>query len=378
MSQHRHIIELAASRGGVIGGANQNPVVEDQNIMLIQPPASLQIPTMHPTTSPNPTNSGDEETILQAKSTTPISTNEQTAIYLAAGAAAGIMEHCVMFPIDSVKTRMQSLHPHPNASYRNIKHAITKIVKTEGKLRAFRGVNAVALGAAPAHALYFTSYESTKKLLDGRIYGGENASVAAAAVVATLFHDAVMNPAEVIKQRIQVYNSPYKGIIQCARGVFATEGFPAFYRSFSTTLLMNLPFQTLHFLTYETTKNFLMGPDQQYNWKAHLIAGGVAGGFAAGMTSPFDVARTLLNTQERCVIMQCQQLNTCQYGRISGMKNAFRTIYEMHGVRGYFRGVTARVLFQIPATAISWSVYEFFKHSMSLQISEEEMVDLTL
>ena len=45
----------------------------------------------------------EEETLL-AKST-PISQNEQTAIYLAAGAAAGIMEHCVMFPIDSVKVR---------------------------------------------------------------------------------------------------------------------------------------------------------------------------------------------------------------------------------------------------------------------------------
>jgi len=380
MSQHRRIIELTATRGGVVGGGTPSPV-EDSNIMLIQPPASLQIPTVHPTTSPNahPTTSTgvvEEETLL-AKST-PISTNEQTAIYLAAGAAAGIAEHCVMFPIDSVKTRMQSLHPHPNASYRNIKHAITKIVKTEGKFRAFRGVNAVALGAAPAHALYFTSYESTKKLLDGRIYGGENASVAAAAVVATLFHDAVMNPAEVIKQRIQVYNSPYKGVFQCARGVFATEGIPAFYRSFSTTLLMNLPFQTIHFLTYETTKNFLMGSHQQYNWKAHLIAGGVAGGFAAGITSPLDVARTLLNTQEPCVVMQCQQMNSCQYGKITGMMNAFRTIYKMHGVRGYFRGVTARVSFQIPATAISWGVYEFFKHYMSLQISEEEMMDLTL
>ena len=181
----------------------------------------------------------------------------------------------------------------------------------------------------------------------------------------------------VIKQRIQVYNSPYKGIFQCARGVMSSEGPRAFYRSFSTTLIMNLPFQTLHFLTYETTKKLLMGPTQQYNWKAHLIAGGVAGGFAAGMTSPFDVARTLLNTQEKCVIMQCQELNQCQY-RITGMLNAFRTIYRMHGVAGYFRGTTARVLFQIPATAISWSVYEFFKHSMSLQISEEEMMDLTL
>ena len=181
-----------------------------------------------------------------------------------------------------------------------------------------------------------------------------------------------------IKQRIQVYNSPYKGVLQCARGVWATEGPRAFYRSFNTTLLMNLPFQTLHFVTYETTKK-LLNPEQNYNWKAHLIAGGVAGGFAAGMTSPFDVARTLLNTQEKCVIMQCQLRDTCQqYNKITGMLNAFRTIYEMHGVRGYFRGVTARVLFQIPATAISWSVYEFFKHSMALQITEEEMMDLTL
>jgi len=337
--------------------------------MLTQP-TSIQLTTV-PGGPPPSTNTDDEISHTPA----PLLASEQTAIYLAAGAAAGIMEHCVMFPIDSVKTRMQSLRPHPNAAYRNIKHAITKIVRTEGKLRPFRGVNAVALGAAPAHALYFTSYESTKKLLEERMYGGEHVAVATSAAVATLFHDAVMNPAEVIKQRIQVYKSPYKGVLECARGVWATEGPLAFYRSFSTTLTMNLPFQCLHFLTYESTKK-LLNPNNTYNWKAHLVAGGIAGGFAAGMTSPFDVARTLLNTQEQCVIMKCPITN--QNSHFSGMLNAFRTIYAMHGVKGYFRGVTARVLFQIPATAISWSVYEFFKHSLKLQISEEEMMDLTL
>ena len=92
MSQHRRIIELTATRGGgVVGPSSGSTVVEESNIMLMQP----QIPT--------PPAVVDSEEILQAKSTNQISTNEQTAIYLAAGAAAGIMEHCVMFPIDSVK-----------------------------------------------------------------------------------------------------------------------------------------------------------------------------------------------------------------------------------------------------------------------------------
>jgi len=39
-------------------------------------------------------------------------------VHLMAGAAAGIMEHCVMYPVDSVKTRMQSLRPDSNAVYK--------------------------------------------------------------------------------------------------------------------------------------------------------------------------------------------------------------------------------------------------------------------
>lgn len=52
-------------------------------------------------------------------------------------------------------------------------HAFSKIVRTEGLLRGWRGWPAVAVGAGPAHAVYFTSYEYTKKILDGRLYGGD-------------------------------------------------------------------------------------------------------------------------------------------------------------------------------------------------------------
>lgn len=77
------------------------------------------------------------------------------------------------------------------------------------------------------------------------------------AVTATLIHDAISNPTEVIKQRLQMYNSPYKSIMQCARGVYASEGMRAFYRSYNTQLIMNLPYQTIHFATYEFIQNMV-------------------------------------------------------------------------------------------------------------------------
>ena len=67
---------------------------------------------------------------------------------------------------------MQSLRPHPSAEYRSVKHAFKKIIRTEGLLRPMRGINVVAMGAGPAHALYFASYEMTKKCMGNNGNGG--------------------------------------------------------------------------------------------------------------------------------------------------------------------------------------------------------------
>ena len=39
-------------------------------------------------------------------------------------------------------------------------------------------------------------------------------------------------------------------------------------------------------------------------------------------------------------------------------------VYRMTGTRGFFQGLTPRMLYQAPSTAVSWSVYEFFKYYM--------------
>lgn len=71
---------------------------------------------------------------------------------------------------------MQCLRPSPGAIYHGIMDAFKKMVRTEGALSPFRGMNIVALGAGPAHALYFSSYEITKTFI-GKLGHGNHSEM---------------------------------------------------------------------------------------------------------------------------------------------------------------------------------------------------------
>ena len=73
------------------------------------------------------------------------------------------------------------------------------IVKTEGVWRPIQGVTPMALGAGPAHAVYFACYEHIKKTFTPLTKNSrvpESAVHASAGAAATLLHDGVMTPAE--------------------------------------------------------------------------------------------------------------------------------------------------------------------------------------
>lgn len=278
-----------------------------------------------------------------------------TVIYMTAGAAAGILEHCIVYPVDVVRTRMQSVGPQiPN---QNLWNAVVHLVKTE-RFRTFRGMSVVITGAGPAHALYFSCYENLKQIIlrNEKCTSTHRAmSHGIAGCGATLLHDGVMNPVEVIKQRMQMSGSPFKTSLSCAKHILKEEGFKAFYRSYFTQLNMNLPYQSLHFVTYELMQD-LTNRNREYNPKAHVISGAVAGAVASAVTTPLDVCKTLLNTQEKWA------LTATNNERISGLLNAMKVVYKCRGFRGFFQGLQARVVVAIPSTAISWFVYEFFKY----------------
>ncbi|VDM56725.1 unnamed protein product [Angiostrongylus costaricensis] len=272
-------------------------------------------------------------------------------VHLMAGALAGAAEHCLLFPFDSVKTRLQSLCPCPEMKCPTPVHSLWNIVRREGWLRPLRGVNAVAVGSLPAHALYFTTYEKTKKFLTGNTAGHANTlSYGVAGTLATLVHDAVMNPVEVVKQRMQMQFSPYGSSLECVRCIYKREGMVAFYRSYTTQLVMAVPFQSIHFMTYEFWQEIL-NPEHKYDPRSHLIAGGFGGALAAALTTPLDCVKTVLNTQQTPAMVQedviLKVLITA--GSYRSIFDACKTIYLQRGLLGFSCGLQARVMFQVHA-----------------------------
>lgn len=160
----------------------------------------------------------------------------------------------------------------------------------------------------------------------------------------------------VVKQRLQMLNSPYRGVWECARHVFRTEGARAFYRSYGTQVAMNVPFTALYFMTYERCQAAL-NPARTYSPLAHALAGAAAGALAAAATTPLDVCKTVLNTQEAA-------------HRADSLLDAAAHVLRASGPRGFLRGVQARVLYQMPAAAICWLTYETLKHALGA--AEEE------
>ncbi|PON78002.1 Mitochondrial carrier protein [Parasponia andersonii] len=274
--------------------------------------------------------------------------------FMIAGSIAGSVEHMAMYPVDTVKTHVQALGSCPIKSV-GVREALKSILRSEGPIGLYRGIGAMGLGAGPAHAVYFSVYEISKEFFSG---GNPNNSAAHAlsGVFATVASDAVFTPMDMVKQRLQLTNSPYKGVWDCLRTVLREEGIRAFYASYRTTVLMNAPFTAVHFATYEAAKRGLMeiSPESVNDERlvVHATAGAAAGALAAAVTTPLDVVKTQL---------QCQGVCGCDRFKSGSIRDVIKTILEKDGYKGLIRGWAPRILFHAPAAAICWSTYEAAK-----------------
>lgn len=308
--------------------------------------------------------------------------------HMLAGAAAGTTEHLAMFPLDTVKTRMQAV-PHGGASishalnYGSLRSAVGTILRREGVGGLYRGVGAAALGAGPAHALYFATYEAAKRLGGGE--GAGPGATAAAGAAATLVADAVATPLDTLKARLQIANSPYRSLGECARATLAAEGVPALFRAYGTTVAMNVPFTAVQLVVYEAAKAELVARsvlgEGEEGLREQLLAGGAAGGAAAAVTNPLDVAKTRLQTagvwepapaaEGGGAAAASSAPHAGGAAKPPGVARAWGRLIPLladiarrEGVGALASGIGPRVLFHVPAAAVCWGTYETGKRAL--------------
>jgi hypothetical protein len=116
-------------------------------------------------------------------------------------------------------------------------------------------------------------------------------ATAISGAAATIVNDAVMTPGDVIKQRLQLASSPYKGIWDCIQTTYRAEGLAAFYRSYKTTVSL---FSFVSTQVSDMLCNEVLPPPQLIHLLAH----------SAQIISAVSVQMCLLSSPGKCPVMQ--------------------------------------------------------------------------
>ncbi|GAA5960512.1 hypothetical protein JCM21900_000124 [Sporobolomyces salmonicolor] len=280
------------------------------------------------------------------------------ATALLAGALAGSAVDTLFFPIDTLKTRAQSQQGFLAAG---------------GFRGVYRGLGSAVVGSAPGAAAFFTSYEVLKGTVLPRLMPSlasdelapllHMLSASGGEVTACL----IRVPTEVVKQRSQTSAKGTRSW-DVAKSVWAAHGLKGFYRGFGSTVAREIPFTCLQFPLYERLKLILArrrtasGQVQDLPAIEAAACGSLAGGVAAGVTTPLDVVKTriMLGNQPSSATPSKSAAPRAP----SAILPTLRQIYLTEGLRALFSGWVPRVVWISAGGAVFLGVYEAAKGAL--------------
>ncbi|EPY52025.1 ATP-Mg/Pi carrier [Schizosaccharomyces cryophilus OY26] len=304
---------------------------------------------------------------------------------LMAGGIGGATADLLMHSLDTVKTRQQgALYTD---KYRGMVRSYLTIFREEGLFHGlYSGVCPMLLGSLPATALFFSSYEFSKRHLMDTYHVPETLSFLLAGFVGDLFASVVYVPSEVLKTRLQLqgrynnkyfksdYNYPsFRGAI---KQIAKEEGPRTFFFGYRATVLRDIPFSGLQLLFYEKLRQGV----QKYSGKKdigvryELIIGSLAGAGAGFLTTPLDLAKTRLQTMVRPTgVSDNIKSGRYFYGQMEnslgssasstrkqtiGISKVLSSLYRKEGAMGLFKGVGPRVFWTSSQSSLMFVFYE--------------------
>jgi solute carrier family 25 S-adenosylmethionine transporter 26 len=304
-------------------------------------------------------------------------THIPSAVSLVAGGLAGLTVDVALFPLDTIKTRLQA----PQGFFR-----------AGGFKGVYNGLNSVALGSAPGSALFFITYDTTRQAL-ARSFERQNGGPATTMqltcshlVAASLGEVAaclVRVPTDNVKVRLQsgaarTMGEAVRSLMGSTADTSATVGKAAargtgFYAGFGATVLRDVPFSVIQFPLYEWLKRSWQhrryaalrsaapaGDKEMQRAAAALtplhaaMCGSVAGGVSAAVTCPIDVLRTRLMLGKDAAGVPYR-----------GVADCFRRVAAEGGSRALFAGIAPRVTWITIGGSIFFGAVETYRSLLS-------------
>ncbi|PIN02842.1 Mitochondrial carrier protein PET8 [Handroanthus impetiginosus] len=262
-----------------------------------------------------------------------------------AGAAAGAVVETVLYPIDTIKTRLQAVRGGGEIILKGL----------------YSGLAGNLDGVIPASALFIGVYEPTKqKLLKifpenlsaiAHLAAGALGGAASSIVRVPTEETYYVNVHQVIKQRIQI--GQFVSAPEAVRLIVAKEGLRGLYAGYGSFLLRDLPFDAIQFCIYEQLRiGYKLAARRDLKDPENAIIGAVAGAITGAVTTPLDVIKTRLMVQG-----SAKQYN--------GIFHCVNTILREEGSSAFLRGMGPRVLWIGIGGSIFFGVLEKTKQLLA-------------
>ncbi|KAK3183921.1 hypothetical protein Dsin_031207 [Dipteronia sinensis] len=189
--------------------------------------------------------------------------NVGVTVRLFAGGLAGAVAQTVVYPMDLVKTRLQT-HACEGGKVPNLGTMSRDIWVHEGPRAFFRGLVPSLIGIIPYAGIDLAAYETIKDmsrkyiLLDSE--PGPLSQLGCGTVSGALGATCVY-PLQVVRTRMQAQrgntDTAYKGMSDVFRRTFQHEGFRGFYKGLFPNLLKVVPSSSISYMVYEAMKKSL-------------------------------------------------------------------------------------------------------------------------
>ena len=283
--------------------------------------------------------------IINDLSTEFIGIIKKSKNHLMAGAAARGISIFLLYPLDTIKTRLQM-------SAANRANLAPLAVST-----LYKGVIGSLIGQIPYGMLTFGSYEVYKsKFIAAYPETPKEYLYIVSAILGDITGSFWLCPSEVIKQQMQ--GGVHTNIVSAIKSTFKSTGLRGFYRGYYGQIMRDVPFRAIQLPSYEVVKKLYMNkfttdvdgkPLREMKPLDNMIVGAIAGSFSAALTTPLDVIKTRLMTDTSAVISMKTVVQT-------GAK-----LFEKEGIKGLFSGLGPRVVYVGPSCGVFFVVYESAK-----------------
>jgi solute carrier family 25 citrate transporter 1 len=282
-------------------------------------------------------------------STKPSSAKQKRAsptaiVSLFSGAVAGGVEATATYPFEFAKTRAQ-LQAGTGGS-RNPFAVIANVARSDGIGSIYTGCSTLILGTAFKAGVRFLSFDSIRnRLADEKGVLSPARGILAGMMAGVVESVVAVTPTERIKTALiddaKSGTQRYRGGLHASRVIFQTHGIAGLYRGLISTTMKQSATSAVRMGSYNVLKEFSRRKELPQNSALTFGMGAVAGIITVYMTQPFDTLKT-----------------RAQSAQGASTREAFQSVLQHAGVRGFWSGSTMRLGRLVFSGGIVFTVYE--------------------